>query len=375
MTPSNSRLRLAAGRTALWRSPTSLQLGIDPRHALVIDDLSPGLVEVLRRLDGRHRTDDLLAAAAAGGTDRATAALLLDELVAAGLVETVDAGAAVAAGGRPGPTVDRAQRTPPSLVPDTATWGLRTGRDADELLRRRADATVEVHGNGRIAVGVATLLAAAAVGSVVVHTTGRVTGADLGTGYLPRDVGQYRRAAAASAVARARTVSLTDQAPEPPDVVVLTDAAVWDPNLALRLVADRVPHLAVHAREASVVVGPLVLPGRTSCLRCADLHRADRDPCWPQIAAQLATRPATVELASAQVAAGLAAEQVLALLAGPGETPDEPPATETTFELDPLHGTLTRRRWPPHPRCECHPNPRDHGPVVEKQAPNTTTGP
>jgi len=341
-------LRLAAGRVALWRGSDSVQFGVDPRHAVVIDGLTPGMVEVLRRIDGRHHTDDLLTAAAAAGTDRASATLLLDQLVDAGLVEPATADTA-------GEAPDLGRRTPPALVPDTATWGLRTGRDPDELLERRAGATVDVHGDSRIAIGVATLLAAAAVGSVVVHARGRVTGADVGTGYLPDDVGRHRHTAAAAAVARARTLTHTDPAPEPPDVAVLTDAAVWDPNLALGLVADRVPHLAVHAREASVVVGPLVLPGRTSCLRCADLHRADRDPCWPQLAAQLAARPAAVELASAQVAAGLAAEQVLALLAGRGETADEPPAVETTFELDPLRGGLTRRRWPPHPRCACRP--------------------
>ena len=35
------------------------------------------------------------------------------------------------------------------------------------------------------------------------------------------------------------------------------------------------------------VVGPLVIPGLTSCLRCADLHRRDRDPAWHALAVQL----------------------------------------------------------------------------------------
>jgi bacteriocin biosynthesis cyclodehydratase domain-containing protein len=336
-TSREPRLRLAAGRTALWRGSDSLQLGVDPRHALVIDGLTPGLVEVIRRLDGRHAAAELLTVAAAAGTDHSAAAGLLDRLTEARLIEAVD----------------RAERVPPALVPDAATWRLRTGRDVDELVDRRAGATVEVHGNGRVAVGVATVLAAAGVGCVVVHAAGRVGGWDVGTGYLPSDVGRPRRTAAAAAVRRARPVTHAEQAPDLADVVVLADAAVWDPNLALRLITGRVPHLAVHAREASVVVGPLVLPGRTSCLRCADLHRADADPCWPQVAAQLATDPPAAELAGAHAAAALAAEHVLTLLTGRGEVPDEPPAAGTTFELDPLHGRLLRRRWPPHPRCGC----------------------
>ena len=35
------------------------------------------------------------------------------------------------------------------------------------------------------------------------------------------------------------------------------------------------------------LVGPLVVPGVTSCLTCADLHRADRDSAWPAVAMQL----------------------------------------------------------------------------------------
>jgi bacteriocin biosynthesis cyclodehydratase domain-containing protein len=34
-----------------------------------------------------------------------------------------------------------------------------------------------------------------------------------------------------------------------------------------------VPHLAVSASEAIGVVGPLVLPGQSACLRCLDLTR------------------------------------------------------------------------------------------------------
>jgi hypothetical protein len=321
-------LRLSAGRTALWRHPGSLQLGLDPRYALVLDGLNPALADAVQRIDGRVSADEL------AGRDDATLRQL-HELEAAGLLEPV---------GHDGP---------PALLPDVAAWTLRTGGAASSLVARRAAATVEVCGGGRIALGVATLLAAAGVGTVTVLATGIVTSADVGTGYLPCDVGQVRRTAAAAAVRRSRTMEPPSPAGAEPDLVVLTDSAVWDPCLSLRLVGGRVPHLAVHGTETSAVVGPLVLPGRTGCLRCADLHRAARDPCWPVLAAQLATRSPPVELACAQVAAGMAAEQVLALLTGPGFGPNAPPTLGCTLELDPLHGEVLRRRWPPHHACDC----------------------
>lgn len=339
------RLRLAAGRTPLRRGDNSLQLGIDPDHALVVDDLAPGQAELLCRLDGQLSNDDLIAAT---GADREPALRLLTDLLDAGLVQPVDG----------------EHDAPPMLAPDAAAWSLRTGRGGAELLNRRAGATVAVHGDGRIAVGVATALVAAGIGTVEVHTAGRVHEQDVGTGYLASDVGQWRCTAAAAAVRRASTAATDAVTSGLPDVAVLTDCAVWQPHLALHLVAERVPHLAVHAREASVVVGPLVLPGRTACLRCTDLYRAELDPSWPLVAAQLAARTPAATLPGALVAAAMAAEQVLALLAGRGEPRYAPPAAGTTFEVDTLHCRVVRRRWPGHSRCGCGAVIRTTGPVA-----------
>src|SRR5215207_9398451 len=108
---TSPRLRFAAGRAVLWRNDRSIQLGTDPRHAVVIDGLSAGQAAMLRRLDGRHGTGDLLALAAAGACPE-QARRLLDQMAGAGLTEPAD----------------HAERTRPSLAPDAATWALRTGR-------------------------------------------------------------------------------------------------------------------------------------------------------------------------------------------------------------------------------------------------------
>jgi bacteriocin biosynthesis cyclodehydratase domain-containing protein len=330
------RPRLAGGRVPLWRSRRCVQLGLDPRYALVVDGLSPGLAELVRGLDGGRTADELVAAAIAAGADEAEATGLLAELAAAGVIE--DAGVA--------------GRVPPGLAADVADWTLRCGPAAGELLTRRAAATVDVHGNGRVAVAVAVLLSSSGVGCVRTHATGRVTVDDVGTGYRHQDVGRDRRQAATAAIGRHRAPggrppsgAITVHA----DVAVLADAAMHDPALVARLVSERVPHLAVQAREGKILVGPLVLPGRTGCLGCVGLHRGDRDPAWPRLAAQLTGRPPVTALAGAAVAAGMATEQVLAVLAGAGE----PATIGATLELDPLSGHLARRRRPPHHRCGC----------------------
>ena len=54
---------------------------------------------------------------------------------------------------------------------------------------------------------------------------------------------------------------------------------------------DEQAHLFAVVRPSVGVVGPLVLPGRSSCARCHDLHRRDRDAAWPTVAAQLRALP------------------------------------------------------------------------------------
>lgn len=57
------------------------------------------------------------------------------------------------------------------------------------------------------------------------------------------------------------------------DLVLLSDFLVADPRVVHDLHAAKVAHLPVRVRDGTGLVGPLVIPGVTSCLRCADMHR------------------------------------------------------------------------------------------------------
>jgi hypothetical protein len=73
----------------------------------------------------------------------------------------------------------------------------------------------------------------------------------------------------------------------PPPLVLLVAHHVLAPGRAARWLAVDVPHLPVVFGERAAVLGPLVVPGETPCLRCAEEHRVDADPAWPVVAAQL----------------------------------------------------------------------------------------
>ena len=92
--------------------------------------------------------------------------------------------------------------------------------------------------------------------------------------------------------------------------MVLSDSLVADPRMLRELHAARIPHLPVRVRDGAGLVGPLVLPGVTSCLRCADLHRSDRDAGWPAVAAQLRDTVGSADRATVLATAALALNQV-----------------------------------------------------------------
>ena len=130
--------------------------------------------------------------------------------------------------------------------------------------------------------------------------------------------------------------------------VVAVDTVEVDRVLTAHLLRTDQPHLLVRSSASVVTVGPLVLPGRTACLRCTDLVRRDADPGWPVLLRQLIGlyQPAGPVLAT--WAAGVAAAQVLAHLAG-----SVPESAGATLELDEADYLMGWRAWPQHAGCGC----------------------
>ncbi len=142
------------------------------------------------------------------------------------------------------------------------------------------------------------------------------------------------------------------------DLVVLADSLIVDPRLLRDLHAARVPHLPVRVRDGTGLVGPLVLPGATSCLGCQELHRRDRDAAWPAVAVQLRDVVAHADRATLLATAALALGQigrVVAAVGAPGRAGPAaaPPTLNATLEFDPAAGAILTRHWPRHPLCDC----------------------
>jgi bacteriocin biosynthesis cyclodehydratase domain-containing protein len=296
------RPALKSGLLPVWRDRDTVQIGIDPRRAMALSGMSRAAV-VIGLLDGSRDRGQVIAAAAGQGIPAQVTERILTLLAAGGALDDFPASTL-----RDFPAASRTR-----LAAELATTSLAHG-DADggaRSLARRRDVAVWIDGERRIARSVARILAASGVVRVMIGSI------------------QDRR----------------------PDLAVIVGRQ--SPDRMTGLVANRIPHLAVLAGEAIGVVGPLVIPGRTSCLRCLDYVRAGNDPSWPLILAQLATRhpepPACDAVLTAAVAAQAAAQALFAI--------DRAPAAAAT-----VNGTLElvlpdwrwrRRTWQPHPACPC----------------------
>lgn len=337
----------------LWRSNSCLQLELGDR-AVVVE--GPAARSV-RRLAGRRSGSGTAPAGAA----RATTGSPADAAPADG--PAAPGGAAVlralADAGflwpRPAPDGEERLTPPvPRLATELAALSARRGEGAAEVLAARRFTSVLVHGSGRAGPHVAALLAAAGVGRVSLRDTGPVRlHHGVPGGVLPGDEGRSLAAATADAVLRAAPETGTELLPpgEPADLVVLADDRPTDPDHRDALHLQRRAHLVVQLAPAHGTVGPLVIPGLSSCLRCADLHRLDRDPAWTALAVQLSVsrpRPASGEVALESVIAGLAAQQALAFLDG-----EQPATIDGTLEQHPPDWRIRRRSWPVHPDCDC----------------------
>lgn len=130
-------------------------------------------------------------------------------------------------------------------------------------------------------------------------------------------------------------------------LVVYCAASMEADRVLLRELCGR-PQLVVSGSDLGVSVGPLIVPGRTPCLHCEDLHRTQCDPAWPELLAQLCRqRPAPARAAELHWAASTTVLHACSWLAG--RLPD---SVAATLILD-ADGSLRVRRLRAHPGCGC----------------------
>jgi hypothetical protein len=295
------RPALPPGLLATWRDDDTVQLGVDARRAVAVTGVSEA-ADVIRLLDGSRDREQVIAEASRSGVPATVAERVLTVLAAADALIDYPA---------------QLLRSLPAelrqlLLPVLAVASL-TGPDSDggaRQLARRSAMTVAVTGRGTVADTVADLLTRSGL--------------------------------------RARR---EPGVPGPADLTVLVGRQ--QPEHIAALSRLRRPHLAVLATEAIGVVGPLVHPGSSVCLRCLDLVRAERDPAWPLVLAQVAGRDADPSGCDPILEAAVAAQAAAVAVAVADRAPLALAAVNGTLELVLPAWQWRRRSWQPHPDCAC----------------------
>ncbi|WP_158647408.1 hypothetical protein [Actinoplanes sp. ATCC 53533] len=406
------RPTLLPGLPRIWRTPHTLQLGLDPARAVLLDLPEPGAARLLDLLDGSRSERHALAQAGSLGIRPGEAAVLLDTLHEVGLVV-------------PAQSLFPSSM-PARLTPEAAALAYsQAGATPARTLRRRAAARVVVTGPSRLAAGVAVALATAGTGHVHPDLAGQVTRHEAPGGPLTEsDIGKPRAEAVAAAIQRS--------APETKTRTVRRGAA----SLVIQLGRDHPatpppvtsaqrnrPHLTATIREGVVMVGPLILPATSPCPNCMALHLADRESLWqtnppppppppplpspptapPPTPASPSTPPSTPTPPSPSTQASTSSWALHSPLAWIPASPPAwaPPALEpcgvATFlaavafitgealayldEETPetlgvevavtAPGRTRRRTWPPHPNCGCS---RLHPPVKQSRHRTASSG-
>lgn len=280
----------------LRRDELEIQLGIDTADAMVLADPDGVWAALLEVLDGRYRLTELAGLAPQLGISAEQLDSFVQTLAAAGLLQ----------------------------LPQSA--GL-------------ADLGVRLVGLGPAGTRIGEQLLQAGLGRLIVvdpDTSSTWGSASWGDWTASRDRVQVADHWSKPEVEAA---DLT---------IVVTSSLEVDRAVTAGLTQADHPHLLVRPRAGGAIVGPLVVPGHTSCLRCGDLARTRSDPAWPRMLAQLCRTSIRWDPLAADWVAAQATTQALAHLAGRSvET------ASATLELGPVDWTWHRRVWPADPACGC----------------------
>lgn len=347
------RYLMIAGLPVIARGRDVVQIGGETSRSVLLHRAPTDAVAILRHLDGSRTLGAVLQQYRA---DPAAWARLLSALRDAGLLVPVADWSFP--GLRPGP----------HLEPERDSLVHRHGVAVARLvMQARQDAMVVVRGTGRLATSIATSMAVSGLGHVHQQPDRALRSADLPESQVPpRPTAGDRAHGSAELVgtptrvdASALAANLHRSAPNvdvhPPvanhrvSLVVLAGDGPPAPSLAAELTGQRVPHLAVHAGLISAVVGPFVLPGRSSCLLCALRRRTERDPGRAAVEAGLRLEILVPPTQLVAAASALAVADALDHIDGI----TTPSTVDGTVEWRLGNLAPRRRSWSRHPDCGC----------------------
>jgi hypothetical protein len=244
-----------------------------------------------------------------------------------------------------------------------------------DILAARASVPIQISGRNRIATLLHSLLLASGVSLVELvdhHDKVNIGDTDIGTSTITaREYSEnfsghlksYRRAISLFPLDHSTNHLKHKSSGSTKQVALIIHSGPVDIEDLVDWLTTGNPHFVIQSPMADeITMGPLVIPGATPCLRCADLNQLDRVG-YSSINRISLTDTAEIAMVGAHFIASLAASQILHFIdstridaSGPGQSGAgqfSPVARTTTVNLQKLHlpqiHSITQ-----HPLCGCH---------------------
>ena len=225
--------QIKEGLGVFWRSAETLQIGLDPRVGVVIEDLTPAEQDLVARLSGPMTAPELDAFARRHRLRPTRVERILS------MLERADV--------------------------------LRDGRLAPSS--PLSSSCVRIESLDPLGVAIGLTLARSGVGSVVFDDPSPVAASDHPA--LSRRGAGQRRDRAFLTVLRSAAPGIRTHGE--PDAAVVTGSRLIDPRRTYGLCDERTPHLLAWVEEVDACVGPFVEPGAGACAACAYHARCEAD--------------------------------------------------------------------------------------------------
>jgi hypothetical protein len=253
---------------------------------------------------------------------------------------------------------------------------------AEDLIGKRRNFSIMIYGRNRLALSLFAVLQAS--GFALIKLTDRTNSASsesraqiepdevCGLAIRGSDVG-LRKASVLADLARNSQLFPSENVlfPELPDLIISTESIPQETMQSW--LSENIVHLPVsNLIENKIVLGPIVIPGKTPCLNCLNLWQADQFPhhnSFEILAALDSGEGKGLELPAAQVAllTGLITTQVIQYCTSVDiqkvvNSEDAVKLVGATLAInlfDPLNSisledeTFGYRYWQPHTSCGC----------------------
>ena len=298
-----------------WRSRTDLQIGLDPRAAVVVEGLSVTEQELVSFLSTPRTEPEIDGLASRKGIEAGRVSEILMMLSRAGVLLSYGTD-----------HCDKALKLS----------GSSPQRDHHSVLIERLDV---------MGVSIGLALARAGVGAIVFHDRTPISSSDHPALY-PRWEGSSRYHGFLFAV---RQVAPGIRVTGEPDMAVLSGSRIINPNEAMPHMFAGLPHLLVWTEDVDVCVDPLVQPRRSACAGCVYQHLLESDPAWRLLLPQALSASSLIpEQSSLAAATALSVRAILTQLDHGANRMEN-----RQYRIAPLPGSMVEVQIPPHQGCGC----------------------